>query len=59
MARPKKDYKPLNIKMDAELYDLLSDYCEEKGQTKTMAIERIIGQFLSEHNDEKMKKVSI
>ncbi len=59
MARPKKDYKQLNIKMNAEIYDLLADYCEEKGQTKTIAIERIIGNFLSEYKNKKVKEASI
>ena len=49
MARPKKNYKPLNIKMNKEIYDLLDDYCEEKGQTKTMAVERILKKFLNDY----------
>mgnify|MGYP002514611870 CR=1 FL=1 len=33
MARPRKDSKPFNIKMSAELYDRLEKYCEDMGQT--------------------------
>ena len=58
VSRPRKQYKQLNIKMNAEIYDLLSNYCEEKGQTKTMAIERIIGKYLNDYNDKKTKIVS-
>ena len=46
MAQPKKDYIPLHIKMDASLMRRLNKYCDEVGQTKTMAVERIIAAFL-------------
>ncbi len=59
MARPKKNYKPLNIKMNKEIYDLLDDYCEEKGQTKTMAVERILKKFFNDYNSEKIEHFPI
>lgn len=48
MAQQKKDYIALHIKMDASLMRRLEEYCDEVGQTKTMAVERIIGAFLDE-----------
>lgn len=46
MAQKKKDYVALHIKMDADLMHRLEAYCDEAGQTKTMAVERIIRAFL-------------
>ena len=55
MAQPKKDYIALHIKMDAPLMRRLEEYCDEVGQTKTMAIERIVGAFLDERDNKKRK----
>lgn len=48
MPRPKKDSKPLNINLDTKLYNALEKYCEEMGQTKTTAIERILAEKLKD-----------
>ncbi len=53
MGRPRKEYIPINIKMDAEIAKRLMEYCEEVGQTKTMAIERMISAFLDEYNEKR------
>ena len=42
MPRPKKDGKMLNIKIQSDIYNTLEKYCDDKGQTKTIAIERIL-----------------
>ena len=52
MARPKKNYTPFNIKMDTALYERLSEYCEQKGQTKTTAVERILTEALNKYEKE-------
>lgn len=44
MARPKKDSHAFSMKMSAEVYERLEKYCEEKGQTKTTAVERILNE---------------
>lgn len=48
MARPKKDGQYINCYLDRKLYLRLCHYAEEKGQTKTLAIERILKQHLDE-----------
>ena len=53
MARPKKESKPFNIKMSADLYDRLEKYCYEMGQTKTTAVERILTDALNRHDKKK------
>ncbi len=56
MAQRKKDYIALNIKMEATLMRRFAAYCEEVGQTKTLAVERIIGAFLDERDKESIKE---
>lgn len=46
MGRKKKDGKHLNVYLDRELLERFEKYCEIKGQTKTLALERIIEQAL-------------
>lgn len=48
MAQHKKDYITLNIKTDAALMRCFATYCKDVGQTKTLAVEHIIGAFLDE-----------
>lgn len=53
MPRPKKDGKYLNVNIDREIYDRLEQYADELGQTKTVAIERILKQHLDRWDAEK------
>ena len=54
MTRAKKEGKYLNIKINAEIYKRLEKYCEDLGQTKTTAVERI----LTKHFDERDKEMT-
>lgn len=51
MARPKKDYKILNIKLSAPIHERLNVFCEESGLCKTVAVEKILDRFLNEYFD--------
>ena len=42
MARPRKDGAYINYYIDRELVEKLRDYADNKGQTMTMALERIL-----------------
>lgn len=54
MARAKKDYKALNIKIESTIYERLENYAEEKGQTKTKAVERLLTKAMDlEEKDDK------
>ena len=55
MAQQKKDYIALHIKMDASLMRRLEEYCDKAGQTKTMAVERMVSAFL-DHRDTQEEK---
>lgn len=56
VAQHKKDYITLNIKMDAALMRRFATYCKDVGQTKTPAVECIIGAFLDERGAKAEKK---
>ncbi|MCH4040566.1 MAG: hypothetical protein LKG48_04980 [Lachnospiraceae bacterium] len=49
MPRPKKDAKILNIKLARSVSDKLERFCEESGQTKTVAVERFLDKCLDEY----------
>lgn len=46
MSQMKSDSKRLNVYIDSFLADSLSDYCKERGLTKSAAAERIIREYL-------------
>ena len=49
MPRPKKNSKILNIRLDKEISDKLERFCEESGQSKTVAVERFLNRCLDEY----------
>ncbi len=55
MPKPKKDSHPLTLRMDKPTYDRLTVYCEDSGQSKTIAIERAINMYIDEYE----RKMSI
>ena len=48
MSRPKKDGININYYIDRKLVEKLRDYAEEKGQTMTMALERILKVYFEQ-----------
>lgn len=55
MAREKKDGRHINLYIDREIIEMLGQYCEEVGQTKTVAIERALKQYLYEYQKNKVR----
>lgn len=49
MPRPKKDARNLNVKLDREIFEKLERFCEESGQSKTVAVERFLNKCLDEY----------
>lgn len=49
MARPKKNGKYLNVCIKAAIYDNLEQFCDEAGQTKTVAVERALTDYLDSY----------
>ncbi len=44
-GRAKKDGRFVNAKVRADIHQLLEEYCDVYGQTKTVAIERAIESY--------------
>lgn len=53
MARPRKDGVYINYYIDRELAEKLRNYAENKGQTMTMALERILNSFFEKEGKKK------
>ena len=53
MPREKKDGQYINFKIRRDIYDKFVAYAEEKGQSKTVAIERILEAYLNEYYSNK------
>lgn len=48
MAKPKKDGQFISFYLDRNLCNRLTYYSDQMGQTKTLAIERILKKFFDE-----------
>ncbi len=46
MPREKKDNVPISIKMEKQIYERLTSFCNESGQPKTTAIERAVKLYI-------------
>ncbi len=46
MARKKKEYANIGIKMEKSVADKLDKYCEESGMSKTAVIERAVRSYI-------------
>ena len=57
MPRAKKDGQHLNCYIDRVLRERLEDYAEEKGQTLTMAIERLLTKALDAEEKKEEKSI--
>ena len=51
MPRAKKDGHYINYYIDREIYERLKQYADDKGQTMTVAIERILKEFLDKEEN--------
>lgn len=49
MARAKKDGVHINYYIEKDVKELLDAYCEEVGQTNTLAVERILRGYLTDY----------
>lgn len=58
MARAKKDGRRINFFMKTAIADLLDKYCDEVGQTKTEATERILKLYLEQYYSYKDQRES-
>ena len=52
MPRPVKNHKNINVSLSTPIYERFRAYAEEKGQTYTLAMERIIEEHLDKEGFE-------
>ncbi len=50
MARPKKNGTYLNVCIETPIYERLEAMCDDAGQSKTVAVERALSQYLDEYD---------
>ena len=55
MPRKKKDGRHINYYIDRVIFERREEYADEKGQTMTTALERILKQFFDKTDEEKRK----
>ena len=55
MPRPKKNGKYLNLNINQEIYERFAVYADAMGQTKTVALERILKKYLDEYEEKDSK----
>lgn len=53
MARPKKNGTYLNVCIDTDIYRRLTAYCEAAGQSKTVAVERSLCDYIEKYERER------
>ena len=50
MPRTAKDHKVLNCKIDKEVSDILEDFSERTGISKTATVEKALRKYIEEFN---------
>ena len=60
MARPRKPNRPISVRLDEHLYNRLNDFCEDSGQSKTIAIERALAMYIEDYyaKQEKLEEIN-
>ena len=53
MARPKKNGTYLNVCIDSVIYRRLTAYCDAAGQSKTVAVERALCDYIEKYDRER------
>ena len=49
MGRPKKEGQYLNVRIDRDVYDKISEICEEAGHTKAFVVEKALTSFIEDY----------
>ena len=57
MPRTKKDNVPVSFRLATDVHERLEQFCQDSGQSKTVAVERAIAMYIDDY-DVKMKKLS-
>ena len=50
MPRAKKENTPTSFRLSTTVYERLERFCEESGQSKTVAVERAITMYIDDYD---------
>ena len=53
MGRPKKEGQYLNVRIDRDVYERISEICEEAGHTKAYVVEKALTSFIEDYEEDK------
>ena len=53
MGRPKKEGQYLNVRINRDVYDRISEICEEAGHTKAYVVEKVLTGFIEDYEENK------
>lgn len=53
VARAKKDNVPFSVRLERGIYEKLCKFCEDSGQSKTVAVERALEKYVGEYYADK------
>lgn len=56
MPRTKKENVPVSVRMQKAIYEKMCQFCEDSGQSKTVAVERALEMYVDDYY-KKMRKV--
>lgn len=54
MGRPKKEGRYLNVRIDRDVYEKISEICEEAGHTKAFVVEKALASFIEDYEEDKV-----
>lgn len=54
MGRPKKEGQYLNVRIDRDVYEKISEICEEAGHTKAFVVEKALTSFIEDYEEDKV-----
>ena len=55
MARAKKETVPTSFRLSANLAERLTRFCEDSGQSKTVAVERALVMYIDDYEAKQRK----
>lgn len=55
MARAKKESAPTSFRLDVAVLERLTNFCEDSGQSKTVAVERAITMYINDYEEKQRR----
>ena len=49
MAKARKENVPVSVRMEKNIYERLNQFCEDSGQSKTVAVERALEMYIDDY----------